>query len=715
MTSQLIDLVNTTNNIVFENLQKLNSKFKKIQKNIITNEESQYDYLTSKISIYFTTFIEQMKSKFILSIRKYEKQINQNNKDIIELLMENMLLKLEKDDLKQKEIKYLNDYTKNSINTNIIKNLNNIKKNNNMNNPNNIIINSRKKNSQKNSLLNNGICYDQNKNNIFPINNFNLFDIFNTNNKASSKKKKKSNSCNKFNNNNYNFNFITGSRLDLNKYYSRNKTNISYNTIGKNIFGSQENLNVQKNKNSFSLKDFRKANKGINKTKSKKSSSKKNTKHFNYISDDNFLIDNYKSKKGYDNNNMQIITEPCYKGNIKNKEKNNFYCIKQIKEEMNEILKNKKNINDNNYICDIHNTETGNIIENQMNNNNNKIKLPMGYNYYYSKNKLNNNNNINISTTNKKKSKNNIQNKFPKEIKPNLHINISQTLNTDKYKDSQYKINYTINNVNSNNYQLNNNPKIKQKQKLSKYPTHMYNNHSNSNILENLSINTNKKTNLINNNNCDSSILKNLKKISLFNNISNSKSCVKLNTSKKSNINNSNNNNISSNKKKYINLNNNNESYNDNINNNISYNLRNKGMSRNYSNFGTNINNNNFFLNNNYRTINNFNKVNPGNNQEQIIDINKSNIEHNRIYSNISDNSLNLKIKNKISMKNQNNLNININNINDMGKNNNICDNNISVNYLINNNKEKMDIKKIMFSSEENNKSETPSFYLFKK
>jgi len=78
---------------------------------------------------------------------------------------------------------------------------------------------------------------------------------------------------------------------------------------------------------------------------------KRQMKNFNYISDDNFLIDNYKSKKGYDNNNMQIITEPCYKGNIKNKEKNNFYCIKQIKEEMNEILRNKKNVNDNNYIC----------------------------------------------------------------------------------------------------------------------------------------------------------------------------------------------------------------------------------------------------------------------------------------------------------------------------------------------------------------------------
>ena len=105
-------------------------------------------------------------------------------------------------------------------------------------------------------------------------------------------------------------------------------------------------------------------------------------------------------------------------------------------------------------------------------------------------------------------------------------------------------------------------------------------------------------------------------------------------------------------------------------------------MSRNYSNYGTNINNNTFFLNNNYRTINNFNKVNSVNNlnnQEQIIDINKNK-----------------------------NLNININN--------NICDNNISANYLLNNNnKEKMDIIKIMFNTEENDKNETPSFYIFKK
>ena len=136
MTSQLIDLVNTTNNIVFENLQKLNSKFKKIQKDQILNEEEEYDSLNCKINIYFTTFIEQMNIKFILATQEYEKKIEQNNKDILDLMMENMLLKIEKDSIleeKKKNDICLSDYIdltiqkeKNSINPN--KNLNNMKK-----------------------------------------------------------------------------------------------------------------------------------------------------------------------------------------------------------------------------------------------------------------------------------------------------------------------------------------------------------------------------------------------------------------------------------------------------------------------------------------------------------------------------------------------------------------------------------------------------------
>lgn len=668
MTSQLIDLVNSTNNIVFENLKKLNSKFKKIQKNIISSEEEQYDSLNSKISIYFTTFIQQLKMKFILAIQRYEKQIKQNNKDIIDLIMENMLLKLDNNDLEEKVKKYkitfdnynYTDITfqkaKNSINSNIIKNLHNMKKQNNNNN------------------------------------NQELFEIFNNNNNF--KQKKKVNSCNKLNNNNYNF--ITGSRLDLNKYYIKNKNNVSCNNIVKTIFDSQEDINYSKNKNSYSLKDFHKNKNGLNKNKIKKHSSNKTLKHSNYINGENCIIDNYKSKnnKNFDDNKIKII-EPSFGNAIKNKEKINYYSINKIKEEMDEIL-SKKNINENNFNNNIININTsGNIIDNQINNNS---KLQIGYNYYYSKNKQNNN----ITSLNNKKSKNNnnIQYKLSKASKPNLHVNISETINTDKYKDSKYKINYTMTNANTriNNNKINSSKnQIKQKNKLTKYQSNNYNISNNINISGNHIMNTNKKVNIINN--LNSSILKNLKKISLFSNISNSKSCYKIISSKKNNnIMNTN----DSNKKKKLNGY---ESYEDNINNNISYNIKIKGgISRNYSNFGTNINNHNtYYLNNNYKTINNFNKVSSMsnlNNELNIEDINKSNnIDHNRIYS-------------KINKKNQNNLNININKINDIGKNN--IYNNLSSNYLINNydNDNKSDIKKIIFRTEESDKNQTPSFYI---
>ena len=192
MTSQLIDLVNTTNNIVYENLQKLNSKFKNIQKNQIVNEEEEYDSLNCKINIYFNAFMEQMKTKFIIATQEYENQIQQNNKDIIDLIMENMLLKIERDSLieeKNKNDICFSDYIdltiqkeKNSINTNINKNLNNIR---------NININSKKNN--KNNLFNSGIYsimkteynsdINKNNNNNFSSNiyNNNLLDILNKN------------------------------------------------------------------------------------------------------------------------------------------------------------------------------------------------------------------------------------------------------------------------------------------------------------------------------------------------------------------------------------------------------------------------------------------------------------------------------------------------------------------------------------------------------
>ena len=359
MTSQLIDLVNTTNNIVYENLQKLNSKFKAIQKNQLISEEEEYDTLNCKINIYFTTFMELMKTKFILATQEYEKQIQRNNKDIIELIMENMLLKIEKDSLlegkKQNDI-CLSDYIdltiqkeNNSININ--KNLNIMKK-----------VNCKKKNnnnSYKNNIVNNGIYSliksefnNDKKNNNFSNNiyNYNLLDILNKN---GSKKKKRTNSYNKFNNNNYNFNFIAG--LDLNHYYTNNKKNISYNAIGKALYDSQDNFKYSKNKNSFSLNDFRKIKNVFSQKRTKIDTKKKNIngKLYNNLNDNNFGNENIQKKINdiqnisFSDNKIQF-TEPSYNEHNKKKEKMNYYSIKKIKEEMNEILNKKKNINTSN-------------------------------------------------------------------------------------------------------------------------------------------------------------------------------------------------------------------------------------------------------------------------------------------------------------------------------------------------------------------------------
>ena len=709
MTTQLIELVNTTNNIVFENLKKLNSKFKAIQNNQILNEEEEYDSLNCKINIYFTTIIEQMKSKFIVATQEYEKQIEQNNKDILNLIMENMLLKIENDSLleeKKKNDIYLSDYIdltikkeKNFIKNNINKNLNNIKK-----------TNSKKKYNNKNCNLNNGIYsfiksefnQDINKNNIGPNNNisnniynYNLLEILNKN---GSKKKKRNNSYNKFNNNNYNFNFIAG--LDLNHYNTHNKANISYNTVGKTLYDSQENFKIHKNKNSFSLNDFRKIKNAFSQKRTKKNSYKNKKNNIgifcNYLNENNYINVNYKNK----NNEVQNIsfrdnkvqfTEPSLNGNNKKKEKINFYCIKKIKDEMKEILKNKKSTSNNNSNNNININTSGNFIDISSSN---KIKLPLGYNYY-PKNK----NNIIKSSNNNLIKKNNLQNKTPKNVRTHKQANISDILVSDFYKDSQYKTNYTI----ANNQKISpNNKKLKIS---SVYNSTTDNNHS---------INNYTKKDLINN----FSGLKNLKKSNISNNHLNSKSYLKLNISKNMNINNYSN---KTSKKEKTCLGNN-YYYNDNIYNNISYNLGNKnGISRNYSNSGNSYNS--YAQNNIYKTINNYSKLSSyninnrdENNNNVDININNNNAPKNSNIIVDNNNLFNFKIKNRVKLS-KNRMNINLGkNINNNKKT--FINNNISGNILLNNKEidyKKTDIKKIVCINDENNKNETPSFYIFKK
>ena len=694
MTSQLIDLVNTTNNIVYENLQKLNSKFKNIHKNQIINEEEEYDSLNCKISIYFNSFMEQMKTKFIIATQEYENQIQQNNKDIIDLIMENMLLKIEKDSLleeKNKNDLYFNDYInltiqkeKNTINTNINKNLNSIKN-----------INSKKKCNKNNnniySIMKTEYNSDKNKNNYYSNNlynnNYNLLDI----NKNRTQKKKKSNSCNKYNKNNYNYNFIVGSQLDLNHYYSHNKVNISYNTIGKTLYDSQDNFKLHKNKNSFSVNDFRKI-KNAYSQKTKKNSQKNNRTNKKKENILNILNCNYIKKNDVQNisfrDNKIQFTEPSFNDN-KKREKINFYCIKKIKEEMNEILKNRKSLNtsNNNSNNNININTSGNIRDNSSNNN--KIKLPIGYNYY-PKNRTNN-----VTNNNNKNKKAYFQNKTPKNVKGHK----KDILMLEIYKDTQYKINNTISNNNLKISTGNKNQKNNGKSSIMK------------NNLDNNSINSNKKKPLYNN----FTGFKNLKRNKSGNINTISKSNYKLISSKKNNL--KNNSNKKSQKPKNI-INNNNNYYNDNINNNITYNLSKKNIiSRNYSNYGDNNNNySSLYSNINYKTINNVNKMNSGNiiNNEEL---NNNINNHNNLNLNLNDNQFSIKIRNRVNLsknKMKNNLNKNIINNND--KNN--SGNNISMNYLLNNKEidnKKVDLKKLAYLNDENNKNETPSFYLFKK
>ena len=691
MTSQLIDLVNTTNNIVYQNLQKLNSKFKNIQKTQMINEEEEYDSLNCKINIYFATIIEQMKTKFILAIQEYEKIIKQNNKDILDLMMENMILKIEKDSLLEKKKRnnlYLNDISENKKSINM-KKINSKKRTNNQSIVSNIEIYSLIKSEFNNDIYN--------KNNIQNnMNNNNLYDIINTNNL---KKKKNSNSYNKFNNNNYNFNIIGDNHLDFNHYHSHNKTNISYKNQSKALYDSQENLNCQKNKNSFSLKDFRKIKNSFSLKRAKKSSNKNNKNKniiFFFKNDRNKLIKNTNKYKK-DNKDPQNISfsdnkiqfkESSYQEHNKKKEKIDFYLIKKIKEEMKEILKSKKSIHSSNNNSYNHINTSGNVIDNSSNN---KIKLSMGYKNKNPKNKIN----INI-TVNKKA----LQNKTPKNIKTPLHNNLFEMIISYASKDNKCRKNYIYgNNGNINKKISPSNKKQNIFEIIGNYGKKSVNNNMN---IDSHSISIYQKRDLSNN----LSSLKNLKK-----NNNNSKSYYKLATTKKVNIGNN------SNKKSYKeNLNY--CYFNDNINNNISYNLGKKNaiISRNHSNYGINCNNyNTYYSNNNFKTINNFNKKNSNSNSICNLHTEENNINNIKFNTNYNENNaFSMKIQNKINLnKNKMNQCLNRNINNDKNKKTII---NKSSSYLLNKeiDAKKINIKRAVCLNDENNKNETPSFYLYR-
>ena len=103
------DIVTTTNTVIQENLSKLNEKLSIIRNDIIDDEDDEYENFYNRINFYFSTIISELKLNFLESLKKSQKnetvlqkenqilkqRIESDEKDILNLIMENMLLKIE--------------------------------------------------------------------------------------------------------------------------------------------------------------------------------------------------------------------------------------------------------------------------------------------------------------------------------------------------------------------------------------------------------------------------------------------------------------------------------------------------------------------------------------------------------------------------------------------------------------------------------------------
>ena len=402
MSKKLNELINSTNAIIVDNLKKLLENFTVINKFQEDNEENEYDIFFCKINIYFRNIIEQIKLKYINALTSYEKIIEQNNKDILELIMENMLLKIEKNS------------------------------------------NEAHQNTNKEKIKNNKDCLIHS-----------LLKV-------------------EFNNNNNFCNINT-------------KTNF-YNTgINKKLYGSQE-------KNNKNMK------KKLSTSKNKNSNSIINNKSNNL--NDLLLINKI---EGIDSNNSNNQDTICHESNIKgiftepnydnNEKTDNYYFIKKIKKEMDEIL--NKNTDPKNNIPVCYNFTKKNAIEiNKWIKKKKKLNTPKNLkkNFYKGLPEINfsaespkellinNNDKNNISNYHKKISINNTSNKINKKDANTSLLNIYSKYNItrkilfhSKVKKKGSKANNTSLNI-ANNSMNNNESNISYNNKLKTKTRNNFNN-----------------------------------------------------------------------------------------------------------------------------------------------------------------------------------------------------------------------------------------------
>ena len=118
------DIVTTTNTVIQENLSKLNEKLSIIRNDIIDDQDDEYENFYNRINFYFSTIISELKLNFLESLKKSQKnetvlqkenqilkqRIESDEKDILNLIMENMLLKIENETLEEKNMINISHY-----------------------------------------------------------------------------------------------------------------------------------------------------------------------------------------------------------------------------------------------------------------------------------------------------------------------------------------------------------------------------------------------------------------------------------------------------------------------------------------------------------------------------------------------------------------------------------------------------------------------------
>ena len=328
--------ITDSNNVIYENLTKIYEKIFLLKNTYNLEEDDEYEEFYNRISFYFSNILAQIKLKYIESIKVLEEKNKNNEKDILNLIMENMLLKIENEYLEEKNMFNLSNYIE-------------------------------LKNSEKNSFENEGKEYIKNNkirnkySNIIFEKDFSFQNDIKNN--INSKIKKKINFYNNSNTqNSYNI-FNTNLNLSKNKknnltYFSNNGKLI--NVSNKNLINHKQNaFSIQYNSRNENLKYYHYKNNTEDNVKNIERSMY-NLPIKNNLKDTNLSNLNIKKKKN----------RSCPKGNTKivsvnlSGNQSSNYLLNNLTKQNNKYQRNLLN-----KINSIHNTNMKGIINMKMKNN----------------------------------------------------------------------------------------------------------------------------------------------------------------------------------------------------------------------------------------------------------------------------------------------------------------------------------------------------------